>query len=181
MKAWLMTWALVVFSTIASAADWEVSPDGAYVIDVKARLAWPRCVEGMVWNGSVCTGEPQLLDHAQAQTLATSRWKAENVRWRLPTSHELQRLVQRQVVPPGPDARLFPGAPGGWHWSGSATVNTAQANPYNYGNVMKGRAGDEANRLNFLHGWAVNLSSGEAAGDVSRRSRLPVRLVRPAF
>ncbi len=171
-------WCLLVLALApwaANAADWEVSTDGAYVIDVKARLAWPRCVEGMVWSGSACVGQAQLFDHAEAQALATTRWKAENVRWRLPTSHELKRLAPRLA-----DAGLFPGAPGGWYWSGSTTVNTAQSNPYNYGNVMQDRAGDATNRLNFLHGWAVNLSTGEATGDVNRRSRLPVRLVRPA-
>ncbi len=46
---------------------------------------------------------------------------------------------------------------------------------------MQGRTEDNTNRLDFLRGWAVNLTTGEAAGDVNRRSRLPVRLVRPAF
>lgn len=181
MKARWLTLALTLVSPLASAADWELSADGAYVIDVRARLAWPRCVEGMTWNGSTCLGQPQMLDHGQAQNLASTRWKAENVRWRLPTSHELQRLVSRQTQPPGLDAWLFPAAPAGWHWSGSSTVNTAPVNPYNYGNVMQGRTEDNTNRLDFLRGWAVNLTTGEAAGDVNRRSRLPVRLVRPAF
>lgn len=180
MKAWwvaLTAWAV----TAAWGADWALSPDGAYVIDLKARLAWPRCVEGMVWDGRTCGGKPQLFDHAEAQALASARWKAESVRWRLPTSHELQRLFNRQGTPPGVDPLWFPAAPPGWHWSGSTTVNTAQVNPYSYGNVMQGRNDQNTNRLNFLHGWAVNLSSGEAAGDVSRRSRLALRLVRPAF
>lgn len=175
MKRGLLALACCLAASAGGAADWAVSADGAYVIDVRARLAWPRCIEGMSWNGGACAGTPQLLDHAEAQALAVNRWKAESVRWRLPTSHELKRLAGHM----GTD--LFPGSPGGWYWSGSATVNTAQANPYNYGNVMQGRSGDATNRLNYLHGWAVNLSTGEAAGDVSRRNRLPVRLVRPAF
>lgn len=27
--------------------DWSLSADGAYVLDHRAGLAWPRCVEGM--------------------------------------------------------------------------------------------------------------------------------------
>lgn len=180
MKAGWCLLVLVLAPWVANAADWEVSADGAYVIDVKARLAWPRCVEGMVWTGSTCTGQPQLFDHAQAQALAVTRWKAENVRWRLPTTHELQRLVNRQANPVGLNPELFPAAPGDWHWSGSTTVITAAVNPYNYGNVMQGRTEENTNRLDLMKGWAVNLSTGEAAGDASRRSRLPVRLVRPA-
>jgi hypothetical protein len=30
----------------------------------------------------------------------------------------------------------------------------------------------------FLHGWAVNLDTGVARGDVTKATRLPVRLVR---
>jgi hypothetical protein len=30
----------------------------------------------------------------------------------------------------------------------------------------------------FLHGWAVNSVTGEARGDVTKQSKLPVRLVR---
>ena len=56
-----------------------LSDDGAYVIDLQARLAWPRCVEGMVWDGKTCTGKPQLFDHAQASIHALARWKAEGL------------------------------------------------------------------------------------------------------
>lgn len=180
MKAWLLLLLGAGVAPLGLAADWELSADGAYVIDVKAKLAWPRCVEGMVWTGSTCTGEPQLFDHAQAQALAVARWKAENVRWRLPTTHELQRLVNRLASPVGLNPALFPAAPGAWHWSGSTTIITAAVNPYNYGNVMQGRTENNTNRLDLAKAWAVNLSTGEAAGDASRRSRLPVRLVRPA-
>ena len=31
----------------------------------------------------------------------------------------------------------------------------------------------------LLNGWAVNMATGEARGDVARASKLPVRLVRP--
>ena len=49
------------------------SADGAYVIDPRSKLAWPRCVEGMVWNGRTCTGEPQLMTHAEATAWAARR------------------------------------------------------------------------------------------------------------
>jgi hypothetical protein len=44
---------------------------------------------------------------------------------------------------------------------------------------MRGRTNENTNRMAFLHGWAVNLTSGEARGDVTKRTKLPVRLVRP--
>lgn len=159
-----------------------LSDDGAYVIDLQARLAWPRCVEGMVWDGKTCTGKPRLFDHAQASAHALARWKAEGIRWRLPHTTELKRLVDPALVPPGLDPVLFPAAPRDWHWSGTANIRAAgQVNQYSYDNIQRGRNNDNADRMAYLHGWAVNLVTGEAKGDVSKRITLPLRLVRPAF
>lgn len=164
---------------MSSSDDWSLSADGAYVIDRKAGLAWPRCVEGMQWNGKTCTGKPLLLDRAEATTLAADRWKAEGVGWRLPRAAELQRLVDKALSPAGLNPILFPAAPGDWHWSSTANVNPPAVNQYNYGNIAQGRAGDGARQAAMLNGWAVNLSTGEARGDAARTSKLPVRLVRP--
>lgn len=153
------------------------SADGAYVIDAQSQTAWPRCVEGMQWNGKTCTGTPRLLTYGQAQALAAERWKAEGVAWRLPRVKELQRLVDKNAQPPGLDARLFPQAPAGWHWSATANVNTRAVNPYNYGTVMRG--GEGGSRLSVQEGWAVHLGTGEAQPDMARSQALPVRLVRP--
>lgn len=159
-----------------------LSEDGAYVIDLKAKLAWPRCVEGMVWDGKTCNGQPQLFDHAQAAAHALARWKAEGIRWRLPHTTELKRLVDPRPAQQGLDPVLFPAAPREWHWSGTANIRAGgQVNQYSYDNIQKGRNNDNADRMAYLHGWAVNLVTGEAKGDVSKRSTLPLRLVRPAF
>ena len=159
-------------------AGWRVSDDGAYVIDVQAQLAWPRCVEGMQWTGTTCTGKPLLLDRAEATALAAERWKAEGVGWRIPRAAELQRLVDKSLSPPGLNPILFPAAPGQWHWSSTANVSAPSVNQYTYGNIAQGRAGDAARQAAMINGWAVNLSTGEARGDAARASKLPVRLVR---
>lgn len=176
---------LWVLSAVASpqqqgSADWRVSDDGAYVIDVRAQLAWPRCVEGMQWNGTTCTGKPLLLDRAEATTLAAARWQAEGVAWRLPRAAELQRLVGKAAHnAPGADARLFPAAPDLWYWSSTANVSGVRNNQYNYNTIRQSREGDSAGQMALLNGWAVNMATGEARGDVARASKLPVRLVRP--
>lgn len=159
--------------------DWSLSDDGAYVLDLRAGLAWPRCVEGMQWNGKTCTGKPALLDRSAANALAADRWKAEGVGWRLPRAAELQRLVDRSLSPPGLNPQLFPAAPGQWHWSSTANVSPLSGNQYNYNNIAQGRSGDGGRQAAMLNGWAVNLSTGEARGDAARSSKLPVRLVRP--
>lgn len=107
------------------AAALVLSADGSLVIDTRARLAWPRCVEGMQWTGTTCTGTPLEIDHAQALAHANARWKAEGLPWRLPRAAELRRLVDKSGPTPGLDARLFPVAPSGWYWAVNANVKGA--------------------------------------------------------
>lgn len=161
----------------AAVAALAASADGLYVLDNRAKLAWPRCVEGMQWNGRICTGKARLFTYSQAQALAHARWKAEGVRWRLPRVPELRRLVDRTRQPPIIDPVLFPGTPMQWHWTGTASVNTAAVNPYNYGNVARGGSGESA--MTAQQGWAVDMETGEARGTIGKATRLPVRLVRP--
>ncbi|MGD9773742.1 DUF1566 domain-containing protein [Diaphorobacter sp.] len=155
-----------------------LSADGTLVLDIRARLAWPRCVEGMRWNGSDCIGAPDLLSYNEAQALARKRWKAEDVRWRLPRVNELRRLLNRSTPAPAVDARLFPSSPPEWHWTGTASINVHAVNPYAYDNVTRGGSGE--NTLYPQQGWAVDMTSGQARGDMGRHTRLAVRLVRPA-
>jgi len=157
---------------------WTLSPDGSLVIDQRARLAWPRCVEGMTWSGSACRGVPRLLTYGEAQALVRKRWQAEGVRWRLPRVNELRRLVNRTAQPPSVDLRLFPAMPRDWLWTGTASVNTGTVNPYTYGNVARGGAGESS--MSVQQSWAVNMATGEASGEVGRATRLHVQLVRPA-
>lgn len=167
-------------SAIQVQADWAISPDGTYVQDHRAGLAWPRCVEGMQWNGKTCTGKPLLLDRAEAAALATERWKAEGVAWRLPRAAELQRLVDRTAQPAGINTTLFPAGPDLWYWSSTSNAGPLRSsNPYNYNTIRQDKGGDTDAQMAMLNGWAVSLSTGEARGDVARGSKLPVRLVRP--
>jgi hypothetical protein len=111
---------------------------------------------------------------------AAARSKAEGVAWRLPRANELRHLVNKRTVPSGVNPVLFPSSPGTWHWSSSTRVRTGSINAYNYGNVMQGSTGGTSSQLgSFRNGWAVDMATGEASGDVARSSRLPVRLVRP--
>ena len=160
-----------------AAASESLSEDGSLVIDQRARLAWARCVEGMLWNGQTCTGQARLLTYKQAQTLVRERGQQEGVRWRLPRVNELRRLVNRNQRPPTVDTQLFPNAPRQWHWTGTSSVNAARVNPYAYDNVARG--GEGAAVLGVQQAWAVDMASGEGKGDVPRSTQLVVRLLRP--
>lgn len=159
------------------------SPGEQEVRDKKSRLVWRRCVEGMSWHNGTCTGTPRRMELSQAQALALAEYKATGVRWRLPHVTELRLLLslsagQRGAQPMDP--LLFPATPEQWHWSGSTTVRGGSGfNQYDYGNIARGTATNQANSLAFMHGWAVHMGTGEAAGDVSKKTGLLVRLVRP--
>ena len=57
-------------------------------------------------------------------------------------------------------------------------MDDSRANNFDYGNVRRGVTHDNVARVNFLHGTAVNMRSGQADIQVTKRSTLPVRLVR---
>jgi hypothetical protein len=154
-----------------------LSDDGAYVLDARTQLAWSRCVEGMQWTGKNCAGTPSLLTHAEAMAVAIERGKARGLHWRVPRLGELQGLVPDGGAQRGLDARLFPEAPPGWHWTATTTIDSASVNQYNYANIARGRSEQNTNRVAFLHGWAVDPATGASRGDVSKRTKLAVRLV----
>lgn len=161
--------------------DWQPAEDGRTVVDHHNGQIWMRCVEGMNWDGQTCRGQAVLATHKEALALAAARRKADGLDWRLPRVTELRRLVSETNRPRGLYARLFPAAPVDWYWAGTTNVEGAQAsvNQYNYANISRGIDNTQVNRLGFLHGWVVDMSSGEARGDMPKRtSHLPVRLVR---
>jgi len=163
--------------TPAEAPSLVVSKDGSFVFDMQSRLAWARCVEGMQWSGQACVGEPRQVSFAEAQALASARAKADDACWRVPSVKELQHLVGKGEASAQGAKALFPSAPPDWYWTASASVDNRAVNQYDYKNIQRGVTEQNANRLAFLHGWVVNVQSGEVRGDVARSTKLPVRLV----
>ncbi len=176
-----LVWGAHAAVPAAASLRFQVSDAGDEVTDVQAKLVWRRCVEGMAWNGSTCTGKAKLLDHMQAQAVAKAAFESSKLPWRLPHVPELKRLLGSGQAPAVVDPELFPHTPPQWHWSASTTVaGSGTFNPYNYGNIAQGRTSSGMNQMAFLHGWAVNFSLGEVQGEMSKRTPLVVRLVRGA-
>ncbi|MEK9803750.1 MAG: DUF1566 domain-containing protein [Curvibacter sp.] len=177
MRATLLSAMLAVLGSACAQTGAPAQPapsvDGAYVIDPRSKLAWPRCVEGMYWNGQTCIGEPRLMTHGEAAAMATARFKAEGVAWRLPRLTELRRWAGSEQ-----GRALFPGDPQDWTWTSTSRIDTTQSSPYAYDNITRGSLGTQ-DRLGVQQGWAVHLGTGEARGDMARKTALIVRLVRP--
>lgn len=163
--------------TAAPLPAFQLSPDASMVIDTRAKLAWPRCAEGMSWNGKACVGSAEVFSYKQAMTHAAERSKAENLRWRLPRVNELKRLLDRSSKPQGLNPELFPNAPRDWHWTGTAAVNAQRLNTYNYAQVDKSSS---ISGLSAQQAWAVNTETLQAVPDMGKGNGLLLRLVRPA-
>jgi len=169
--------ALGVLGAAAGAAvpapAWLPSADGASVVNAAAKQVWDRCVHGQRWNGRACEGDATPLSHGEGVALADARNRDGGSGCRMPTVGELQALAAQIGKKPS----LFPSTGVAWRWSGSRIVDTASVNQYNYGNVMQGRSNENAVRVDVLHAWAVDLATGDARKDVTKRTRLPVQLV----
>jgi hypothetical protein len=177
----VLPWAWAVLASAAWGAApepaWLPATDGASVVDPLRKLVWDRCVHGQRWGGQTCAGTAEPLSHAEGMALAAERNRTGGKSCRLPSVPELQALAATNAAAKGKKPALFPADTAVWRWSGTRIVNTATVNQYNYGNVMAGRNNDNAVRVDVVHGWAVDVTTGDARKDITKRTRMPIQLV----
>ena len=112
----------VRFQSVAQTNDAEV-------LDQFTGLVWQRCVVGMVWNGTTCTGSytplfwsqfPQLVAN---QTLSSASGATP---WRVPTFDELASLYDATASTPPyiVDQTWFPATPATYTWTSSPSNDT---------------------------------------------------------
>ena len=85
--------------------------NGTEVKDKETGLVWQRCVVGMQWNGTACTGA------ATAQDWFTATKSASEAKWRLPTQAELEGLSEKSCSDPALNQTWFGSPPFGWVWT----------------------------------------------------------------
>jgi alpha-tubulin suppressor-like RCC1 family protein len=87
------------------------------VTHFKTGLMWKRCAEGQAWSNATCSGTATPYDWNTAVNLTSS--SAGHADWRMPTSNELQTILEFQRASPSINTHLFPSTPSEYFWSGS--------------------------------------------------------------
>jgi hypothetical protein len=96
--------------------------NGGEVRDKITSLIWLRCVWGMTWTGTTCTGAPIALTWTQVIDLLRSVPPSRVSRaspWRLPNHAELYSLAERACRSPAINSNWFPVTPSDGVWSSS--------------------------------------------------------------
>ena len=137
----------------------RVAPNNRYtnhgngtVTDSKTALMWKQCGEGQ--SGASCTGTLTNQVWQTALNTANNSTFANYIDWRLPSSKELQSLVETGCHSPAINITLFPNTPSTFFWTSTTLAPNA------------------------FRAWVVYFGNG-FVNDVSVKSgNLGVRLVR---
>ncbi|MBK6999788.1 MAG: DUF1566 domain-containing protein [Rhodoferax sp.] len=107
---WLLALLLLLSAPFAIAKTYVDNADGT-VTDPSTGLTWMRCVVGMAWTGSSCSGiANDYYAHydASVYNALNGTTFAGHSDWRLPNIRELQTIVDRTVANPAVDSAMFP-------------------------------------------------------------------------
>ncbi|MGY6553156.1 MAG: Lcl C-terminal domain-containing protein [Wenzhouxiangella sp.] len=89
------------------------------VLHRPTQLIWMRCALGQEWNGTGCSGEPALMDWAQALNAAAEADLAGHTDWRLPNRNELGAIVETRCHGPAINGAIFPDSSAQSVWTSS--------------------------------------------------------------
>lgn len=129
-------------------------------------LEWKHCPEGMQLTPEKgCQGLALRLSYSDAKVHLQTLPPAQG--WRMPTVVELKHYLGNAPHSLGVENYL---------WTSTTVIQQEGTNMYNYTNIQKGVQYD-VSRLSPMR-WAVHSVTKESRGDVSRKSTLPLLLVR---
>jgi hypothetical protein len=117
------------------------------------------------------------LSWTLAESLINKRTQISGKKCRLPTVSELQRLVDSEAFTHREKSMLFPPISIDWRWTGTRIFTIGKGSQYNYANNVLGRKNENPVQIDLANAWAVNITTGEARKDVSRRTQMPVQYV----
>jgi hypothetical protein len=124
------------------AQRFRVAPADKQEVRDALGLTWRRCVEGMSFDGTTCTGTPLQLTWSGALAHAQQQAEATGVGWRVPNAKELGSLLDH-TRPGHIDPRAFPGQPPDAQWT-SSPIATYRLPRCVVANYRRGRAASAA-------------------------------------
>lgn len=114
--------------------------NGAEVKDLRTKWIWQRCVFGMVWDGTTCTGTPTYVAWSDLNAVVNTMPRSIGPlasQWLSPSSILLRELLTTQGGTSSMDPTWFPNDPGGWTWTADPV---ASLKPY-VGSVVNMQTG----------------------------------------
>lgn len=112
----------------APASRFNDSGNGT-ITDTKTKKVWMRCALGMTWNGSTCEGKTLTYNWSLAELEISELNKNKaggRSDWRLPTTAELQSIVEKRCYKPAINLEAFPFTPETGFWT---STESPGANP----------------------------------------------------
>ena len=100
---------IIPISTYAQ--PYVISTDSVEITDKRTGLIWRRCVEGMVYNGSTCTGTASTFTHEFALQHAVAMARMSGKAWRVPERDELASIIDKSRSDLAIDLAAFPATP----------------------------------------------------------------------
>lgn len=108
---------LLGFMPVSGFAAPYTTGDGIEITDLRTGLIWRSCAEGMVWDGTTCTGTASTFTHEAALQHAAAQASSTGVAWRLPNVKELSSIADKSLPAPTIDSNVFPATPSLPFWS----------------------------------------------------------------
>lgn len=124
------------------------------VLDTRSGTTWFACNAGQRFYAGRCLGDPARLNWEEATRFAEDFSVLSGGRWRLPSSVEMQSVVERRCHNPSINPQAFPGVLSSNYWTSSPTWWGAQ------------------------FACALNTTNGSLFCRNSRRLEMPFMLVR---
>ena len=100
-----------------------VAQDDGTVLHRPSRRVWQRCALGQSWDGTTCTGAPDLLSWSAALAAAESHVQAGEDDWRVPNRNELAAILEDRCFSPSINVAAFPAAPVDVYWTSSPVTD----------------------------------------------------------